>query len=1033
MSPENRPRPSRVFLSYAEEDQAFRDDLEKHLIVLQRLGLIDDWHRREITPGEDWQKAMVERLDQADIILLFITPDYLNSDWCYDVQMPQALKKHAAGEARVIPLYLRPVALYDPGLDLPFTRLQRLPKDGDQAVSQIKKKNRDSTLAEMVADIKRAIEDFAATSYGQRTSSPTPPAPPPHLWSIPYKRNPFFTGRDALIQTLHATFASRQEQGITTLALSGLGGSGKTQVALAYAYRYCDDYHAIFWLQGQNTEVLRADFIGLAKLLHLSEYQDPDPENTIAALKRYLSQAARWLIIIDHLESFAALDDLFPSLGQGNILATTRRHAAGESAIMHRVQMLTPAEGALFLLRRIGKLDQHASMETLPTTTVDPAHTISQLLSGLPLALDQAGAYIEQTACSLATYIERYTKHQAELLKLRGKSSASHPASVAATFALCIEQARQLYPVSLELLSLCAFLHPDAIPLEIFNTDGVDLGPELQPLLADELAFDRVLAMLLDLSLLQRNADNEALSIHRLVQVVIRDEMPAETQRIWTERAISAVYRVFPASEMRYWPQCQRYLPHALLVADLIQQYHLSLPEAARLLYFTACYLYDMARYLEASKYCEQALTIVKQVYGKEHAETAHTLHCLANIYESWNQADRALDLYQQALAIAEHTWGAEQAEMARLLHDLGEHFQGAEQFARAEECYQRAFAIREQLFGLTHPETASSLNNLAGLSEEQGHYEQAAEWYEQALQIRLHLCGPHHVETAESLSNLARFYRVVGKYQQAEPLYEQAIAAYQQALGPQHPRVATCYNNFAVFCITLGRYAQAEQWLTQALDIRTQLFGLQDPRTAASWNHLGRVYFKQGRHEQAQALYQQALTICKKRLGSHHSTTRSILLNMSELSLAQGDSQQAERLLTEILTALTTEQESRPIGSAPVLNLLGEVYLARGQYEQAEHALTEALAIRQEKQGKTHPEKAMSLKSLGDLALARNENAQATEWYQQALELVVEPLGPSHPDVIALGERLISLLQQMGRAEEAQTLAQRIRTPPAF
>jgi tetratricopeptide (TPR) repeat protein len=1032
MSPENRPRPSRVFLSYAEEDQAFRNDLEKHLTVLLRLGLIDDWHRREITPGEDWQKAMAERLDQADIILLFITPDYLNSDWCYDVQMPQALKKHAAGKARVIPLYLRPVALYDPTLDLPFTRLQRLPKDGDQAVSEIKKKNRDSALAEMVADIKYAIEDFAVTSRKQSSSSSTPPAPYLRLWHVPYKPSPFFTGRDALVQALHETFASRQDHGITTLALSGLGGSGKTQIALEYAYRYRDDYHAIFWIHGQSAEALRADFIGMAKLLNLPEHKDTDPENTIAALKRYLSHAARWLIIIDHLETFEPLADLFPSLGQGDILVTTRRHAAGESAIMHKVEMLTPAEGALFLLRRIRKLDQHTPVETLPAMMVDAAHTISRLVSGLPLALDQAGAYIEQTTSSLAIYIERYKKHEAELLKQRGNFSTSHPASVAATFALCIEQARQLNPTSLEILSLCAFLHPDAIPLELFSANGTDLGPELQDLLANELAFDLALATLLDLSLLQRNADNETLSMHRLVQVVLRDEMQADIQRIWTERAIKAVCRVFPTSEMRYWQQCQRYLPHALLAADLIQQQHLSFSEAAQLLYLAACYLYDMASYAEASKLCEQALAIVEQVHGKEHTETARTLHCLANICESQGQATRALGLYQQALEIAELTWDSEQAEMARLLHDLGEHFQEAEQFAHAETYYRRAFAIREQLFGLTHPETASSLNNLAGICEEQDRYEQAARWYEQALQIRLHLRGPHHAETAESLSNIARFYRVVGKYQQAEPLYEQAIAAYQQALGPQHPRVATCYNNFAVFCIILGRYTQAEQWLTQALDIRTQLFGLQDARTAASWNHLGRVYFKQGRHEQAQVLYQQALTICEERLGRNHSTTQSILLNMSELSLAQGNSQLAERLLIEILTALTTEQETRPAGAAPVLNLLGEVYLARGQYEHAEHVLIEALAIRQEKLEKTHPETAMSLQSLGDLALVRDEDAQAIMWYQQAFELVLEPLGPGHPDVIALTERLISLLQKMGRTEEAQILAQKVQTPPS-
>ncbi len=208
MPSENRPRPFHVFLSFAHEDRTFRDDLDKHLTVLQRLGLIDDWHRQEIAPGDDWQKVMAERLNQADIILLFITPDYLTSNYCYDVQMPHAMKKHEAGEARVIPLYLRPIPLYDPSLDLPFTKLQRLPKEGDQAISELKEKNRDSALAEMVTDIKQAIEDFAAKSRGQASSSPAHPTPPSHSWHVPYKRNPFFTGRDAILHLLHETFAS---------------------------------------------------------------------------------------------------------------------------------------------------------------------------------------------------------------------------------------------------------------------------------------------------------------------------------------------------------------------------------------------------------------------------------------------------------------------------------------------------------------------------------------------------------------------------------------------------------------------------------------------------------------------------------------------------------------------------------------------------------------------------------------------------------------------------------------------------------
>ncbi len=1016
MKSEDHLRPLHIFFSFAHEDRTFRDTLDTHLSIFQRTGMIDDWHKHEIPPGSDWHDFVEKQLDQADIILLFITPDFIASNYCYHVQMKRALEKLESGEVRVIPIVFRPTPWYD----LPFTKLQALPTSEKEALKPVSEwKNRDQAFVEIVAGIKKVIEELIGAPPPQALP-PTDGLPP--LWTVPYQRNRFFTGRADLLLSLHETFTADRDTPICSQAISGLGGIGKTQIALEYAYRYSTEYQAVFWLRCDTEEDLLTDFTQLARLLNLPERKESDRHIVLAAIKRYLSQTPGWLLILDNLDTIELLDEYLPIRGRGDILITTRGQATGDMALLKDVEKMTLDDGALFLLRRARIVTHTLPLEALPASKMRQAREICQFVDGLPLALDQAGAYIEETKISLSTYNTLYKKHEAVLLKRRGKfATTDHPSSVATTLALCLTKIQQRNQAALELLSLCAFLHPDSIPIEVMSAAAPDLGPTLQAIVMDELALNDALGTLYDLSLLQRNTDIEAISMHRLVQVVLRDEMNTQMQQLWSERAIKALSRLFPEPEFEVWQQCQQYLPHALLAADQIKQWNFAFPEAAHLLYRTGSYLYQRASYHDARRLCEQALLI----YGNEHPDTAQVLERLGEIYESMgDDYTRAQYFYEQARDIGEHVWGPEHPAMAHLLNNLGELSQTQGQISQAEEYYRRALAIRQKNVGPEHPATASSLNNVAGICEELGHYAEAELLYQQALHQRERFLGPQHPDTAESLSNIARFYRVIGKYREARPLYERALVAYEQAFGPEHPRVATCLNNFAVFCITMGQYVQAEQFLTQALQIRTQLFGVHHPTPARSWIHLARVYSKQGRYEQARSLYEQVLVI----YGREHPNTALLLTHMGELSFLQGDYSQAEALLTEALARITERQGSRHPGAALVLDLRGRLSIAQGKYEQAEPFLTEALTIRQEALGKTHPETGMILKSLGDLAFARNNILQAETFYQQALEILLSPLGADHPDVVELLAHLVESLKKMGRDEDTQLLLEKLR-----
>lgn len=1018
MASTSRARPLHIFLSFAYEDRAFRDALDTHLAALQKSGYIDNWHKHEVAAGGEWQNVVDEQLNQADIILLFITPHFIASQYCYSVQMKQALEKHEHGEARVIPILFRPTFWYD----LPFAKLQGLPVSGNKTVSEWK--NKDRAYVEIVEGIKKAIEELSE----RRSVAPVAPnSPASPLWHVPYQRNPFFTGREHLLLALRQTFLSAEKQTIQVQALSGLAGIGKTQIALEYAYRYRDTYQAVFWLKGYTPGAFLADLLSLATLLNLPEQKETDQQIVLAAIRRALAHLSNWLIVLDDLDSFDLLESLLPTRGQGHLLITTRRQASGTTAILHGVEKFSPDEGRLFLLRRAKVLLPNATLADLPDASRAEAGAIYQRVDGHPLALDQAGAYIEETHISLTRYAGLYDKHAMALLKERRKFATGHPASISTTLAMCISQARQENPASLELLAACAFLHPETIPLDFFTASASYLGPVLQALISDELAFNRALETLLDLSLLQRHSQAETLSLSRLVQTVMRGEMDAATQRLWAERTIKALSHIFPEAEIGVWHQCQTYLPHALLAANHIKQQALTLPEAARLLYLTARYLWEIASYTDALPLAEQALLLAEQAHSHEQAQIAHIHQCLGAIHESLGHYATAQQHYEQALTLGEAAWGSEDAETAQIWHELGEHFQTIEQFALAEEYYRRALAIRQKLFGLEHPDTASSLNNIAGICDEQGRPEQAEPLYIQALELRERLRGSQHPDTAESLSNLARFYRIRGKYREAQPLYERALQVYEQALGAEHPRVATCCNNFAVFCIALGQYNQAEQLLKRALEIRIQCFGARHPGVIGSQNHLARVYGKQGRYAEARALFEHILLLSEEQLGQQHSTTLAIRTNMGELVLAQGHYAEAEALLSAVLALMTALQEPGSSESARLFHLLGQIRMAQGTYEQAESDLATALDLRQNFSGKTHPETALVLKSLGDLASARGNDVQAAERYQEALASAYPPLDAAHPDVLSLATRLQELWRKQEREADAQQLAERL------
>ncbi len=709
---------------------------------------------------------------------------------------------------KTIPVILRPADWKG----TPFEQLQVLPHNAKPVTRW---QNRDDALLDVARGIREAIEELLTSSLLRPLSSGKQQMSTRekslHLWNVPYRRNPFFTGREGILTNLHDQLHKERATALTQpQAISGLGGVGKTQIATEYAYRYRDEHQAVLWVGAATRDTLIADLVALAGPLGLPERNQQDQNSVVAAVKRWLSNNARWLLILDNADDLSMISEFLISGDNGYVLLTTRAQAMGRLAQSIEIEKMEPEEGTLFLLRRASALAPDAQLDQATREDRAKAEVIVQIMDGLPLALDQAGAYIEETGCSLSSYLDLYKRQRSDLLKRRGGLVADHPEPVATTWSLSFERVEQVNPAAADLLRLCAFLSPDAIPEEIIIEGAPELGSTLQPVAVDQNQLNTAMAELLKYSLVRRNHD-QTLTIHRLVQAVLRDGMNEHTQRVWAERAVRVVNMAFPKVEFATWQRCQQHLPQALICDELIEQNGLTFPEAAYLLDRVGFYLHTQGQYKQAEMLYRHALAIYEKVLGPEHLETAASLNNLGRLYRDHGNLEQAEMLYRHALAIYEKVLGPEHLETAASLNNLGRLYYLKWQNEEAELLVERALSIQKRLLGPDHPEIAVSLNNLAKLYLDQGQYEQAESHHQKALAIFQKAFGPEHPNVAVGLNNLAILYHTQGKYKDAEQYYKLTLTLRRKVLGPEHPDIAASLYNLAWFYRDRHKYKQAE------------------------------------------------------------------------------------------------------------------------------------------------------------------------------------------------------------------------------
>jgi tetratricopeptide (TPR) repeat protein len=691
----------------------------------------------------------------------------------------------------------------------------------------------------------------------ERQSQAAPPPPRPFIGVPP--RIASFTGRVKELDRLDDILMQDKPAAVTQTSVGravvqGMGGVGKTALAIEYAHRFRGLYAGVWWCPAETHTGLLSALAGLSMTLGTATTEEANVEKAAkAALRRLAGQRATWLLIYDNVPAPDAIADLLPSAG-ARVLITSRFSDWGEVADEVALDVLPPEQAVALLESRAGREDAAG------------ARTLADALGRLPLALDHAAAYCKRTQTLFANYAKKTSS-----LIAAAPRGAAYPRSVAATFELAITEAVAQCHAAEALMAYLALCAPERIPMTL-----------VEGAINEEAERMKALAALAEVSLVKHDPFEDgtlAVTAHRLVQAVARARSEANgSAQDAVGRLISRLVAIYPEAahdDPQSWPLCSQLTPHLLARREAGFNAASEISDWLELFDRASSYFYGRAAYSQAAPVLRDNLAICENTLGPEHPITARSLNNLGWMLRAQGDLIAARPLYERALAIREKTLGREHPDTARSLNSLAGLLHEQGEFAAARPLYERALAICEKTLGREHSETATCLNNLALLLNDQGDPTGARPLYERALAIYEKAFGPEHPSTATSLSNLASLLMAQGNFAGARPLFERALAICDKALGPDHPHTASSLNRLAGLLYMQGEFTAARPLFERALAICEKALGPEHPDTNRARCNLSRLLLLIGPPGEALALAQSALTAHDKTLGRNHASTK--------------------------------------------------------------------------------------------------------------------------------------------------------------
>jgi tetratricopeptide (TPR) repeat protein len=917
----SRVAPRDFFISYTSADRAWAEWIAWELEEAGYTTLIQAWDFR---PGMNFVTEMQKGAAESSRTLIVLSKQFLESGFT-QAEWTSAFSKDPAGENGLL-IPVRVAECEPPGLLRARIYIDLV---GMRAEEALRRRLLDGVKQ---GRAKPATRPPIPTSAIQKPTLPA--AMRRTIQNLPFQPNPTFTGRDTDMEKLGKVLQNHGQAETTQIVvLHGLGGVGKTQLAVEYAWKHLGEYDAVFWMKADRPEALDTSLVALAQLLGLPEVGEREQAVQIKAVLDWLNNHERWLLIADNADTDAATKAVFKRLSPsliGHLLITSRISDWPVNIQDLILDVLSPDDATRYLLDRVARKRHNAGGD--PT-----ARGLAQELGHLPLALEQAASFIVEMRWSYMKYQDQFRDARLEILSEGREGGTHYPTSVAKTWSITLEE---LGPLARALLRIAAWFAPDAIPREIFSANKEVLLEVLtKETTISDLAIEKALVELDRFSLVRLTS--KTVSVHRLLQAVEQDSLRKEECERWLDSAARLFNALAPRSSdnVSTWAVWLSLGPHAEALLEHIKRHVVDTLPIALMANQFGLFLYARGAYTQVEPLYQRSLTIREKALGPEHPDVAQSLNNLAVFYAAQGQ------------------------------------------YAQAEPICQRALAIREKALGLEHPDVAQSLNNLATLSADQGQYAQAAPLYKQALAVREKTLDPEHPDIAYSLNGLAVCYNSQGQYTKAETLYKQALAI-REKVGLEDPEVAASLDYLGTLYADQDQSPKAETLYRQALTIREKALGPEHPDMAKSLDYLATLYADQGQYPKAETLYRQALTIRERALGPERPEVARSLNYLAALYLAQDQYPKGESLYERALAIREKVMGPEHPDVAKSLYHLAELYLAQGQYAKAEPICQRALAIREKALGSEHPDVATSLENYAYLLqkLCRPEEATRLE-----------------------------------------------------
>ncbi|THY70356.1 TPR-like protein [Aureobasidium pullulans] len=679
----------------------------------------------------------------------------------------------------------------------------------------------------------------------------------------------------------------------------GLGGIGKTQLSIDFVRQYQTKYSAVFWLDGSSKDALQNSFLNTVtrlpagevtlSLAHAAKQASPDMKLIVRGVQDWLSLPSnhRWLVVIDNVDRDYTtkgtdplayeLKEYLPAADHGNVLVTSRLSTLVAARNSHRLTRVDHDQSRAIL--------EAAGGEYISAQDESAADTLLEKLSGLPIALTQAGAYIRQTGVSVAEYMDHYNSTWQQLMEKQDEYCLQEDSerSVLTTWKISYEQVRSRSEGASNLLKLWSFLYADDLWYDLVACSKTLASHVVVPkwlllLAEDKLEFNRAMGLLIKYSLVESKMETRSFAMHSVLHswclhVAQHDSEKGDFRRL----ASCIVGQADPPVEMvGFWILQRRFLPHAQTIMRFVEDgknARLSIDEYHAFAQLASIFT-GQNKHEEAEKMYDRALAGKEVVLGPDHTSTLDTIFNSGIACLVQGRLAAGEGMLRRALVGQERASGPEHISTLATVRGLGNVYQAQGRLAEAEEMYEKALAGFEFALGPEHPSTLESLNTVGLVFTAQNRLADAEEIYERVLTGYEKIHGPDHTQTLQALNNMGLLYHAQGSPEKAERMFERVLAGFEKTAGPEHASTLYTVLNLGVVFSDQGRLEEAEEMQNRALAGLENAFGSEHLVVSHVHSNLGHFYAKQGRLAEAEPMFERALVGYEKAHGSEHQDT---------------------------------------------------------------------------------------------------------------------------------------------------------------